>query len=272
VSSYDGQLVRKFNTSGLDQGNFVSSNLGAPTNIWFQANGDLMVSDYNVGAVRAFASNGAYKGDYIVGLTEPEGVAFLPNGNLLLGNGGTGSVEMFSPLGFYLGALTTSHSGGLIRPNAIVVRQDPDWKFEINAGLNDAWYDPTTVGQGFLVTVFPDLEQMFVAWFTFDTERPPAGVTAQLGDPGHRWLTAQGPYDGRVASMTLYETVGGVFDSPQPPVTTDPEGYGTLEIEFSDCAKGVVHYEIPSLGLTGNIPIRRTAPDNEALCEALSNP
>ena len=58
--------------------------------------------------------------------------------------------------------------------------------FQINAGLNDAWYDPATAGQGFLIAVFPEISQMFVAWFTFDIERPPQDVTAMLGDPGHR--------------------------------------------------------------------------------------
>jgi hypothetical protein len=199
-------------------------------------------------------------------------VGFLPNGNILLGNGGTSSVEMFSPFGTYIDSIIPSQSGGLKQPNAVIVRQDPDWKFEINAGLNDAWYNPATVGQGFLITVFPDQESMFVAWFTFDTQRPADDVTAQLGGPGQRWLTAQGPYDGRVADLTIYLTEGGLFDSDTPPASTDQDGYGTMTIEFADCSKGRVDYEIPSLGLSGKIPIQRTALDNEPLCEALSNP
>ena len=159
-----------------------------------------------------------------------------------------------------------------MRPNAVIVREDPDWQFVINAGLNDAWYYPVTTGQGFLITVFPEIKQMFVAWFTFDTERPPDDVTAQLGGPGQRWLTAQGPYDGQRAEMTIFVTTGGVFDSAQPPISTDPEGDGTLTIVFSDCESGLVHYEITSLGISDNIPIQRTTLDNVALCEALSNP
>ena len=97
-------------------------------------------------------------------------------------------------------------------------------------------------------------------------------MTAQLGGPGQRWLTAQGPYDGQVAEMTIFVTTGGVFDSAQPPITTDQEGDGTLTIEFSDCENGLVNYEITSLGISGNIPIQRTTLDNVALCEALCNP
>ncbi|NCF62334.1 MAG: hypothetical protein GWP58_05750 [Gammaproteobacteria bacterium] len=144
--------------------------------------------------------------------------------------------------------------------------------FQINAGLNDAWYDPATAGQGFLIAVFPEISQMFVAWFTFDTERPPEDVTAMLGDPGHRWLTAQGPYDGNTANLTIYVTEGGVFDAAEPPASLDPAGDGTLKLEFADCSEGMVRYEITSLGISGDIPIQRIVPDNVPLCEALADP
>ena len=144
--------------------------------------------------------------------------------------------------------------------------------FQINAGLNDAWYDPATAGQGFLIAVFPEISQMFVAWFTFDTERPPEDVTAMLGDPGHRWLTAQGPYNGNTANLTIYVTEGGVFDAAEPPASLDPSGDGSLKLEFADCSEGMVSYEITSLGISGDIPIQRIVPDNVPLCEALADP
>jgi len=141
--------------------------------------------------------------------------------------------------------------------------------FNINPGLNDAWYNPATNGQGFLISVFPDIKQMFLAWFTFDTERPPENVSAHLGEPGHRWLTAQGPYDGDTANLVIYLTEGGVFDSPQPPTSVDLNGYGSMTLEFADCENGLVSYVIPSLGLSGEIPIQRIVPDNVPLCESL---
>ena len=144
--------------------------------------------------------------------------------------------------------------------------------FQINPGLNDAWFNLTTSGQGFLITVFPDIKQMFLAWFTFDTERPAEDVTAMLGEPGHRWLTAQGPYDGDTANLTIFVTEGGVFDAAEPAASTDLAGDGTLTIEFADCSSGLVKYEITSLDITGEIPIQRISPDNVPLCEALSNP
>jgi len=142
--------------------------------------------------------------------------------------------------------------------------------FVVNAGLNDAWFEVATNGQGFFITVYPDIKQMYLAWFTFDTERPPEDVDAILGDPGHRWVTALGPYDGDTANLTIYVTEGGVFDRAEPATSTDLDGDGTMTIEFADCNAGLVSYEITSLGISGEIPIERVATENVPLCEALN--
>lgn len=142
--------------------------------------------------------------------------------------------------------------------------------FRINPGMNDAWYNPVTDGQGFLISVFPNTQQMFVAWFTFDTERPPEGTPFGIGEPGHKWLIASGPYSGKTATLTIYVSEGGVFDSANPAPVTDLAGDGTMTIEFADCTVGIVTYEITSAGLSGEIPIQRVASDNVALCEDLA--
>jgi len=142
--------------------------------------------------------------------------------------------------------------------------------FQITNGLNDAWFNFATNGQGLLITVFGDIKTMFLAWFTYDTERPPEDVTAFLGEPGHRWLTAQGPYDGDTATLTIFVTEGGVFDSAEPIPETDLEGDGTMTIQFADCNAGLVTYYIESLDISGSFPIERLALDNVPLCETLS--
>ena len=142
----------------------------------------------------------------------------------------------------------------------------------LNAGFNDAWYNPATDGQGFFITVFPDLGVVSLAWFTYDTELPAENVTARLGDPGHRWLTAQGTFDGNTANLTIFVTKGGVFDAVAPTASTDPAGDGTITLEFADCTEGMVNYTITSLGISGKIPIQRVVGDNIALCEALAAP
>ncbi|MDX2428202.1 MAG: DUF2202 domain-containing protein [Xanthomonadales bacterium] len=140
-------------------------------------------------------------------------------------------------------------------------------EFVINPGLNDAWYYPETNGQGFFITVFPNLETVSLAWFTYDTERPAEGVEANLGDAGHRWLTAIGPYSGNEALLEISITVGGLFDSTEPVPESTPGG--TIQLHFDDCSSGTVSYDIPSINQVGLIPIQRVAADNVALCEAL---
>jgi cyclophilin family peptidyl-prolyl cis-trans isomerase len=142
--------------------------------------------------------------------------------------------------------------------------------FVMNAGLNDAWFDPDTDGQGFFITVFPDLNFISLAWFTYDTELPPVDATANLGDPGHRWMTAAGTIEGNRAVMNITITRGGLFDSVTETERTDPPGSdGTITITFEDCSAGLVEYDITSINEQGSVPIERVVDDNIALCEAL---
>jgi hypothetical protein len=137
----------------------------------------------------------------------------------------------------------------------------------INAGLNDTWFNPETDGQGFFFIVFPEIKQMFMAWFTYDTERPPQDVTAILGEPGHRWLTAQGGYEENVALLDVSVTAGGVFDSAQPAPLTEQDG--EIMVEFNTCNSGVVTYDIPSINRQGVVPIERIVLDNVSRCYLL---
>jgi hypothetical protein len=141
--------------------------------------------------------------------------------------------------------------------------------FEINAGVNDAWFNRETNGQGFFFIVFPEIEQMFMAWFTYDTERPPQDVQAILGEPGHRWLTAQGGYEENVAVLDVFVTAGGVFDSAQPVPITEQDG--EIMVEFNTCDSGMVTYDILSIDRQGIVPIERIALDNISLCYLLDN-
>ena len=151
----------------------------------------------------------------------------------------------------------------MTRPTEV---QAPARPFVMNPGLNDAWYDPATDGQGFFITVFPTLGSVVIAWFTYDTEPPPEEATANLGDPGHRWMTVEGPYNGNTAEMTIDIISGGLFDTNSS-VTHTPGG--TVKLTFDDCNKGTVKYDIPSINRQGSIPIQRVALDNVVLCKAL---
>jgi hypothetical protein len=148
---------------------------------------------------------------------------------------------------------------------------------DINEGLTGAWYNPATRGQGMFITVYPRIREVFLSWFTYDLERPDSSIQSMLGDPGHRWLTAQGPYpwlDPEIkmsvygtAVLELWLTEGGVFDQAEPLPTWEPDG--TLTLEFDTCSTAMATYDIPSVNAVGTIPLERLAFDNVRRCYEL---
>ncbi|MCJ7815027.1 MAG: hypothetical protein MUP31_03150, partial [Xanthomonadales bacterium] len=172
-----------------------------------------------------------------------------------------GGVFAELPLINYLG------SGPVTTDHLVMTEIEAESGFSINAGLTDSWYFPATNGQGFFIIIYPEIETMFLSWFTFDTERPDDTVIANLGDPGHRWLTAQGTYTGNQAVLQINITSGGIFDSGTPVPATEPDG--TMTVEFTGCNSGTVSYDIPSIGRQDVVPIERVFADsfNMAHCE-----
>jgi hypothetical protein len=99
--------------------------------------------------------------------------------------------------------------------------------------------------------VMAERGQVFVGWFTFAE----VGV-ASIGDPAHRWLTAQGAFNVDGAALTLTRTRGGEFASNRP-VQNEPAG--TLYLRFTDCNHGLVRWQFLD-GSHGEMPIQRLAP------------
>ena len=172
------------------------------------------------------------------------------------------------PGSYFVGAIITFADGN----QGNNVNHDPIALIavSINAGLNDAWYNVNTAGQGFFFNVFPNIKLFFLAWFTFDSVPPDQGVTAILGGPGQRWVTASGSWDGNTVTLNAELTTGGVFNSPEP-MPEQTQNYGTITIVFHDCNHATLSYNFPSLGLSGQIELTRVTTDNVALCEALSS-
>lgn len=139
---------------------------------------------------------------------------------------------------------------------------------DITPAVNGAWYQRSTSGQGILIEVFPGLGKVFIAWFTFDTQRPSGSVTARLGEPGQRWLTGLGDISGSRVVVDLAMSSGGVFDRGSPSVDTT-SGYGTATIEFLSCNSATLTYNIPSLGRSGTVNLERTTNDSAASCERI---
>lgn len=143
----------------------------------------------------------------------------------------------------------------------------PPADFRLNPGMAGSWFNPATNGQGFFLDVFDGINQIFLAWFTYELARPDDSVTAAIGDPGHRWLTAFGPFEGNSANLDIEWTVGGVFDSTSPATTQSIDG--SILVEFENCNSGTVSYDLGTAGTSGVVPIQRIANDSVELCQQL---
>jgi hypothetical protein len=81
-------------------------------------------------------------------------------------------------------------------------------------------------------------------------------------------LTAQGPFQGNTANLTVNLTTGGLFDDAAM-VDTNP--VGTIELRFDDCENAVVIYLLETPAVSGEIPLNRIDNSNVELCEALAD-
>ena len=245
---------------------------------------DFMPSGLSAGDLKLLSGNGGADGD---GLAVNPDNPIIEDGDPLtaFGTEATDPIPMFPEARSAYGSVMIT---GTFTELKIALRQNPalddgdggtiqfsldesnfaENDFQINAAISDAWFFPATSGQGFFIIVWEDQELVFLAWFTYDTERPPQDVTAILGEPGHRWLTALGPFDGETALLDVFLSSGMVFDSAEPAVTTEQLEGATIEITWCDCKQGTLKYDIPSLGLSGEIPIQRIVEDKVAACEA----
>jgi hypothetical protein len=143
-------------------------------------------------------------------------------------------------------------------------------EFQINAGLNDAWLIPAVNDQGFIITVYPDAEIMFVSWFTYELlprVAAPDGDSS-LGDDKQRWLIAQGPYAGSVAELDVIATIEGGFGKKK----AGRKPIGTMVMTFDNCNDGDVTYSVTTDDentVSGTSHIERIVPDNIPHCEEL---
>ena len=123
--------------------------------------------------------------------------------------------------------------------------------------LSGNWYDPSFPGQGITVDINPTSSVAFLAWYTY----APNGASA--GASGQRWYTGQGPIASGVRTMNidLFETTGGVFDTPSHGSVTTKVGMGSLT--FLSCTSLRYEYSFTSgenAGLGGRVDFVRVGP------------
>jgi hypothetical protein len=143
----------------------------------------------------------------------------------------------------------------------------PPAPVRINPGMTGLWANIGTPGQGMYLDVFNSIDSVFMAWFTYDLQRPGPSVSAVLGDPGHRWLTGLGAIEGNTSKIDAVWTAGGLFDAsnPKPSRTLN----GQIRLEFDSCTSGRAIYEFGTPSLSGTVNLQRPYEDvlSIAQCE-----
>jgi len=140
---------------------------------------------------------------------------------------------------------------------------------DFNAAFNDAWRNPVKKGgQGVFTVIYPVSKLIFMSWFTYDLFLPEEDIEFTIGDPGHRWYTAFGPYEGDTAVLDLELNQGGIFDSATP---INQSNDGTVTLKAISCKEILMNYDIISADLQGEITLGRLVEDEDNIdrCEAL---
>ncbi len=121
----------------------------------------------------------------------------------------------------------------------------------INYGLSGSWYEPATSGQGFVIDILPLNNLLAAYWFTYPVE-----------GGARDWYLATGDISGDSVELTIYQTGNGVFDEAS---MVETNAVGSASLEFSSCEAASWTYQIDTLGLSGEVPLQRIAPDQ--MCE-----
>jgi hypothetical protein len=203
----------------------------------------------------------------IAGPQVSHGIAYDPDRNLYWGVNEAGELFSLDPLRDFEKTVHRTGMGrldGLAYAHTHPCEQRP---FQINFGLNDAWYDPQAPGQGFFINVFPVTQTIFVGWFTFDLPDHLDSWPVTLGAPEHRWLTAQGSYSGDSGDLVLYLTRDALFNSALPAADTYP--YGEVRIQFERCDAATLDFSVPHAGLSDQLRLTRVSDQRIALCERI---
>lgn len=128
----------------------------------------------------------------------------------------------------------------------------------LNYGHTGSWYEPMTVGQGFLMEVVPDSNTFVVSWFTYSgsPDVPPVPSV----DSEQRWYFAQGEFaeGDHVVTLDVLRPQGGRF------AVSGASGFpsvGSAQLSFDSCDSGMLSYSFNESGVSGEIALTRLFAD-----------
>lgn len=131
-----------------------------------------------------------------------------------------------------------------------------DASLPTDARVSGAWYDPATDGEGWFVLATAS-DRLLVTWYTYD----PLDATRQV------WLIADGSFDGRRFDGSVVITRGTRFGAEFNPANVVRIPWGTLRIDFANCANASMTYESTVSGFgSGNRNLRQLAATSGLSC------
>lgn len=128
VACFFSKDIKKFHPDGQSAGTVSpDGSLRGPSNLWFAANGDLLVADWDTGSIKRFRVQGdtlAFVSDFATGFARLEGAAIAPDGYLYACDWHLNLVKKLdagsgSSIGVYL------EGGDMLHPNGLAF-----WKAE----------------------------------------------------------------------------------------------------------------------------------------------
>jgi hypothetical protein len=144
-------------------------------------------------------------------------------------------------------------------------------------GLSGTWYNPSTPGQGIVLSAmfWPDQSHttLFGGWFTYAT-------SAMQQPDGQSWYSIQGDVDAttELATLDLYESVAGRFGGPPAVGATR---IGSVTLAFESCTRATLSYHFdearsrdgtfPLVRLTGSTACRRNGQRTNLLSNAVNS-
>ena len=125
-----------------------------------------------------------------------------------------------------------------------------------DARVSGAWYDPATNGEGWFVLATAS-DRLLVTWYTYD----PLDPTRQV------WLIADGSFNGRRFEGPVLITRGALFGTLFNPANVARLAWGTLRIDFGDCANASLQYASTVSGFgSGTRNLRQLAATSGLAC------
>jgi hypothetical protein len=123
----------------------------------------------------------------------------------------------------------------------------------LDSGVQGAWFEPATSGQGLMFNTIPAQDPaqstVFATWFTYDTDTAPDDPRQQ------HWFTLQGPLGtGGQTTLAIIRTIGGSLNSLP---TGNSQRVGTATVTRFGCDRLRLDYQFDDSEIAG--PFRRVS-------------